>query len=126
MQSPPRLVAGGWHSFAWAQFSRKACLVRRVSGIATSTSRRAGSGGQALLALTLLLLLLALHHALPCCLLSPHLTHCLTTPHRRRVHHPFRRRRQPQPCSPPTMSARGVGAGLRPVQSGPLTAPCLC
>jgi hypothetical protein len=41
----------------------------------SSTSRRAGSGGQALLALTLLLLLLALHHALPCCLLSPHLTH---------------------------------------------------
>src|SRR6478752_6230762 len=53
-----------------------AAQLRMLWHLPSSTSRRAGSGGQALLALTLLLLLSALHHALPCCLLSPHLTHC--------------------------------------------------
>ncbi len=90
------------------------------------TSRCAGSGGQALLALTLLLLPLALHHALLCCLLSPLLTHHLVAPLWLRAHHPLQQRRQPPPNPPPTMSARGVGAGLRPAQSGPLTATCLC
>ena len=108
-------IAMQWHSSAGVSIKqhrahlrwwRLAAQQRLPWHLPSSTSRHAGSGGQALLAPTLLLLLLALHHASPCCLLSPHLTHYLTTRHRLRAHHPLRQRRQPHLHPPPTMSAR--------------------